>query len=146
MSAVFRSVVRSSQVRRAICINARPAIVAAPRLAFLRKYSSAHDEETFEEFNARFEKEFDGAYDSFEVQRILTNAFSYDHVPSPAVIIKALEAARRVNDFATAVRVLEAVKLKVPKPEYYTAYLEEVDAFRKNLGVPLAEELFPERE
>lgn len=40
-------------------------------------------------------------------QRNLNNAFAYDLVPAPSVIVAALNAARRVNDFATAVRVFE---------------------------------------
>lgn len=45
--------------------------------------------------------------DVFELQRNLNNAFAYDLVPSPAVITAALRAARRVNDFPTAVRIFE---------------------------------------
>ena len=84
----------------------------------------------------RFEKEFDGVQDVFELQvcrllsssmlgacpplpeskrtanvtlsqRNLNNAFAYDLVPSPTVVAAALKAARRVNDFATAVRIFE---------------------------------------
>jgi cytochrome c oxidase subunit 5a len=74
----------------------------------------------------RYEKEFDSVQDVFElqvwrprvvggsawtstdlVQRNLNNAFAYDLVPSPSVIIAALKAARRVNDFPTAVRIFE---------------------------------------
>lgn len=40
-------------------------------------------------------------------QRNLNNAFAYDLVPSPSVLIAALKAARRVNDYPTAVRVFE---------------------------------------
>ena len=40
-------------------------------------------------------------------QRNLNNAFAYDLVPAPSVITAALRAARRVNDFPTAVRVFE---------------------------------------
>lgn len=55
----------------------------------------------------RYEKEFEQVQDVFELQRNLNNAFAYDLVPSPSVIIAALRAARRVNDFPTAVRVFE---------------------------------------
>lgn len=44
-------------------------------------------------------------------QRNLNNAFAYDLVPSPSVITAALRAARRVNDFPTAVRVFEGTLL-----------------------------------
>ena len=37
----------------------------------------------------------------------MNNAFAYDLVPAPSVIVAALKAARRVNDFPTAVRVFE---------------------------------------
>ena len=55
----------------------------------------------------RYEKEFEQVQDVFELQRNLNNAFAYDLVPSPSVIIAALKAARRVNDFPTAVRIFE---------------------------------------
>jgi hypothetical protein len=42
-----------------------------------------------------------------ELQRNLNNCFAYDLVPSPSVVIAALRAARRVNDFPSAVRVFE---------------------------------------
>lgn len=42
-------------------------------------------------------------------QRNLNNAFAYDLVPSPSVVAAALKAARRVNDFATAVRIFEGM-------------------------------------
>lgn len=88
----------------------------------------------------RYEKEFDGVQDVFELQvsthqisiadatehnsdieapqRNLNNAFAYDLVPSPSVIIAALKAARRVNDFPTAVRVFEGA---FPKKAKYAA-------------------------
>ncbi|OXB41878.1 hypothetical protein B1J92_J00429g [Nakaseomyces glabratus] len=115
----------------------------SPQITSIRKYSDHHDEETFEEFTARYEKEFDEAYDLFEVQRVLNNCFSYDLVPAPAVIEKALRAARRVNDLPTAVRVFEALKYKVENEEQYKAYLDELKEVREELGVPLKEDLFP---
>ena len=42
-------------------------------------------------------------------QRNLNNAFAYDLVPSPGVVTAALKAARRVNDFPTAVRIFEGL-------------------------------------
>ncbi|KAH8177420.1 cytochrome c oxidase subunit va domain-containing protein [Sarocladium implicatum] len=105
---------------------------------------SEHAEETFEEFTARFEKEFDGVQDVFELQRNLNNAFAYDLVPSPTVVAAALKAARRVNDFATAVRIFEGLKSKVENKGQYQQYLDELKPLREELGVPLKEDLFPE--
>jgi hypothetical protein len=62
-------------------------------------------------FALRYEKEFEGVQDVFELQRNLNNAFAYDLVPSPSVVIAALRAARRVNDFPTAVRIFEGTFL-----------------------------------
>jgi hypothetical protein len=45
-------------------------------------------------------------------QRNLNNCFAYDLVPSPSVIISALKAARRVNDFPSAVRVFEGTSTR----------------------------------
>lgn len=75
----------------------------------------------------RYEKEFDSVQDVFELQvllpinpaavsheltpsqRNLNNCFAYDLVPSVEVLTAALKAARRVNDFPTAVRIFEGL-------------------------------------
>jgi cytochrome c oxidase subunit 5a len=139
----------ANTIRAAVRQNVRLAIVPARQqllnkslfVSSIRSYSD-HHEETFEEFSIRYEKEFDEAYDLFEVQRVLNNCFSYDLVPSPAVIEKALRACRRVNDYATAVRVFEGLKFKVENKEQYQAYLDELKAVREELGIDLKEELF----
>ncbi|KAK5778341.1 cytochrome c oxidase subunit VI PWA37_000409 [Arxiozyma heterogenica] len=129
---------------RSVMHTTIPTTVKNTSFFGVRNYSSQHDEETFEEFTARFEKEFEEAYDLFEVQRVLNNCFSYDLVPAPAVLEKALRAARRVNDLPTAIRVFEALKYKVENEDQYKAYLEELKDVREELGVPLKEELFPD--
>ena len=48
------------------------------------------------------------------LQRNLNNAFAYDLVPSPSVITAALKAARRVNDYPTAVRIFEGTLKPFP--------------------------------
>jgi len=103
-----------------------------------------HHEESFEEFTARYEKEFEQVQDVFELQRNLNNAFAYDLVPSPSVIIAALRAARRVNDFPTAVRIFEGIKAKVENKGQYDEYLKELQSVREELGVNLKENLYPE--
>lgn len=142
-----RTLFRNVALNRSLLSSAtKVTAFTAPRLTqfqSIRKYSDHHEEETFEEFTARYEKEFEQAYDLFEVQRVLNNCFSYDLVPAPAVIEKALRAARRVDDLPTAVRVFEALKYKVENEEQYKAYLDELKDVREELGVPLKEELFP---
>ncbi|KAF2754785.1 COX5A-domain-containing protein [Pseudovirgaria hyperparasitica] len=109
-----------------------------------RQLSDSHGEETFEEFTARYEKEFENVTDVFELQRNLNNAFAYDLVPSPTVLIAALRAARRINDFPTAIRVFEGIKAKVENPSQYEEYLKELEPIREELGVPLREDIYPD--
>merc|ERR1711939_278547 len=103
-----------------------------------------HHEESFEEFTARYEKEFENVQDVFELQRNLNNAFAYDLVPSPSVITAALRAARRVNDYPTAVRIFEGIVAKVENRGQYEEYLQELEPIREELGIPLKENLYPE--
>jgi len=103
-----------------------------------------HHEESFEEFTARYEKEFESVQDVFELQRNLNNAFAYDLVPSPSVIVAALKAARRVNDFPTAVRIFEGIKAKVENKGQYDEYLRDLKPIRDELGVNLKEDLYPD--
>ncbi|KAL8951472.1 MAG: hypothetical protein Q9222_002549 [Ikaeria aurantiellina] len=109
-----------------------------------KRRSDDHAEESFEEFTARYEKEFEAVQDVFELQRNLNNAFAYDLVPSPSVITAALRAARRVNDFPTAVRIFEGIKAKVENQHQYEEYLEDLKPLREELGVNLKEDLYPE--
>lgn len=145
---MFANTIRSAlkQNVRLAALPAHRAIVPAfnaVRVSAIRNYATK--DETFEEFSKRYEKEFDQAYDLFEVQRVLNNCFSYDLVPSPLVIEKALRACRRVNDYATAVRVFEGLKHKVENPQQYQAYLDELKDVREELGIELKEEMFPSK-
>lgn len=97
------------------------------------------------------------------MQRNLNNAFAYDLVPSPGVITAALKAARRVNDYPTAVRIFEGtvlssreckqhhtnlndigIKAKVENIHQYQEYLDELKPLRDELGINLKEDLYPE--
>ncbi|ESW97230.1 hypothetical protein KL918_000838 [Ogataea parapolymorpha] len=144
ISNVIKGALRQNSrlITRNVSLVSRARPMRPAQFMSIRKYSSDHHEETFEEFSIRYEKEFDEAYDLFEVQRVLNNCFSYDLVPSPSVIEKALRACRRVNDYATAVRVFEGLKHKVENKEQYQAYLDELKDVREELGIDLKEELF----
>ncbi|KAI5365533.1 Putative cytochrome c oxidase, subunit Va/VI [Septoria linicola] len=104
-----------------------------------------HHEESFEEFTARYEKEFESVQDVFELQRNLNNAFAYDLVPSPSVITAALRAARRVNDYPTAVRIFEGIKAKVENKGQYEEYVQELKGIREELGINLKDDMYPEQ-
>ncbi|QKX63640.1 uncharacterized protein TRUGW13939_10811 [Talaromyces rugulosus] len=127
-------------------VTAAASFVAANNFSISAKLRSGHEEETYEEFSARYEKEFDAVQDVFELQRNLNNAFAYDLVPSVEVVSAALRAARRVNDFPTAVRVFEGVRAKVENEGQYKQYLEQLEAIRTELGISLQEELYPKSD
>ncbi|KAG5305328.1 cytochrome c oxidase polypeptide VI [Histoplasma capsulatum G186AR] len=143
---------RSRVVAPIFASAAAPAIVAfggVHSFSSSSKCSSAamgHEEETFEEFSDRYEKEFDAVQDVFELQRNLNNAFAYDLVPSVSVMTAALKAARRVNDFPTAVRIFEGIRAKVENKAQYEMYLQELKGLREELGVTLQEELYPQEQ
>ncbi|KAI8059112.1 cytochrome c oxidase subunit VA-domain-containing protein [Gongronella butleri] len=102
---------------------------------------SAHAEESYEAMADRYVKFFDGVEDLFELQRGLNNAFAYDLVPPVAVVESALKASRRVNDYATAVRVFEGLKEKVENDSQYEEYLKELAPLKTDLGVLTKEEM-----
>lgn len=127
---------RSTAAVSSALLRARPiAARVAPRLT--RPSSAAHGEETFESFTERYVQFFGAAQDLYEVQRGLNNAFSHDLVPAPSVVEAALRASRRVNDYATAVRVFEGIREKVENKKQYEAYLEELKPVREELGALL---------
>ena len=70
----------------------------------------------------------------FELQRGLNNCFAYDLVPTVDVVEAALRASRKVNDYATAVRVLEGVREKVENKGQYQQYLDELKPVIEELG------------
>ncbi|RDB19526.1 Cytochrome c oxidase subunit 6, mitochondrial [Hypsizygus marmoreus] len=123
---------------------ARPSLVTrAPRMAtLLVRPASAHAQESFEQFSERYVNFFQNAEDLFEVQRGLNNCFAHDLVPSTSVVEAALRAARRVNDYSTAVRVFEGIREKVENKQQYQAYLEELKGVREELGINTKEELY----
>ena len=94
----------------------------------------AQQQETFESFTQRYVSFFQSVEDLFELQRGLNNCFAHDLVPAPAVIEAALRAARRVDDYSTAVRILEGVKEKVENKKQYEQYLEELKGITSELG------------
>ncbi|OCK91114.1 cytochrome c oxidase subunit VI [Cenococcum geophilum 1.58] len=144
--------VRAASRARPLCLLRAPARRVTPVLSSRPAFSTTarrcsddpHAEETFEEFSARYEKEFDNVNDVFELQRNLNNAFAYDLVPAPSVIVAALKAARRVNDYPSAVRVFEGIKAKVENKGQYDEYLQELEPLREELGIVLKETMYPD--
>ena len=123
--------------------SARPVLGASRSLRFPASVAvsspsavrfSSHEAETFQDFSKRYTAFFETAEDLFELQRGLNNCFAHDLVPAPEVIEAALRAARRVDDYSTAVRIFEGVKEKVENKKQYDAYLDELKGVRDELG------------
>ncbi|KAG5839342.1 hypothetical protein ANANG_G00204000 [Anguilla anguilla] len=78
-------------------------------------------QETDEEFDARWVTYFNKPdIDAWELRKGMNTLIGYDLVPEPKIIDAALRACRRLNDLASAVRILEAVKNKAgPHKDIY---------------------------
>ncbi|KAI8092954.1 cytochrome c oxidase subunit VA-domain-containing protein [Halteromyces radiatus] len=119
----------------------RTSSIARPMGMSKRFYSADVEDESYDALTERYVRFFDGVEDLFELQRGLNNAFAYDLVPPVSVVESALKASRRVNDYATAVRVFEGLKEKVENETQYEQYLQELAPLKNELGVLTKEEL-----
>ncbi|KAJ8883262.1 hypothetical protein PR048_015104 [Dryococelus australis] len=105
---------------------------------------SKHVTETDEEFDNRYINYFSRKdIDGWEIRQAMNDLAGMDLVPEPKIIDAALRACRRVNDFALAVRFLEAVKEKCggKVQEIYPYILQEIRPTLNELGVSTPEEL-----
>jgi cytochrome c oxidase subunit 5a len=101
-------------------------------------------DETDEEFDARYERYFSRPdIDGWEIRKALTDLNGMDLVPEPKILIAALHACRRVNDYALTTRMLEAVKYKCANKvdEIYPYIIQELRPTLDELGISTPEEL-----
>ncbi|KAJ8340663.1 hypothetical protein SKAU_G00352960 [Synaphobranchus kaupii] len=122
---MFRAVVRLSVSGVRTLARSRSAYTAP--LA-TRCYSHG-SQETDEEFDARWVTYFSKPdIDSWELRKGMNTLIGYDLVPEPKILDSALRACRRLDDLASAVRILEAVKNKSgPHKEIYPYSLALTD-------------------
>ncbi|CAH1112041.1 unnamed protein product [Psylliodes chrysocephalus] len=136
---MFRTTaVRAQSLLRTALVAARPNGAATTRLM------SSHSTETDEQFDSRYENFFNKKdIDGWEIRRGINDLWGHDLVPEPKILIAALKACRRVNDFALAVRILEAIKDKCGSKvnEIYPYLLQELQPTLKELGLSTPEEL-----
>uniref|UniRef100_A0AAY4B492 Cytochrome c oxidase subunit 5A, mitochondrial n=2 Tax=Denticeps clupeoides TaxID=299321 RepID=A0AAY4B492_9TELE len=107
-----------------------------------RCYSHAKAE-TDEEFDARWVTYFSKPdIDAWELRKGMNTLIGYDLVPEPKILDSALRACRRLNDLASAIRILEAVKDKSgPHKEIYPYVIQELRPTLQELGISTPEEL-----
>ncbi|XP_056428673.1 cytochrome c oxidase subunit 5A, mitochondrial [Hyla sarda] len=120
--------------------HSQPAFPLAAVAA--RCYSHAKHESD-EEFDARWVTYFNKPdIDAWELRKGVNTLIGYDLVPEPKILDAALRACRRLNDFASTVRILEAVKDKAgPHKEIYPYVLQELRPTLEELGISTPEEL-----
>ena len=108
-----------------------------------RGYASKKKQETDEEFDARWEAYFNREdIDAWELRKGLNDLYGHDLVPEPRIVVAMLKAARRLNDVAMAVRILEAVKEKAAGDQkIYSYIMEAVKPTLEELDICTPEEL-----
>lgn len=95
------------------------------------------------EFDNRYEAYFNRPeIDGWEIRKGLNDLHGMDLVPEPRIVVAALKACRRVNDFALTVRYLESLKDKcLYDPSIYKWLLNEIQPTLKELGISTPDEL-----
>ncbi|CAH2273390.1 cytochrome c oxidase subunit 5A, mitochondrial [Pelobates cultripes] len=140
-AAVLRRCV-SAGLRSLPRCRLQPSPACTPAAVAARCYSHAKHESD-EEFDARWVTYFNKPdIDAWELRKGVNTLIGYDLVPEPKIIDAALRACRRLNDFASTVRILEAVKDKAgPHKEIYPYVIQELRPTLDELGISTPEEL-----
>ena len=109
----------------------------------LFRYGSSKPEESDKEFDSRWLAYFNRPdLDTWDLKRGLNEIYGHDLVPEPEIIIAMLQAARRLNDVALAIRILEAIKSKAAgNKEIYNYVIAEIKPTLDELGIRTPEEL-----
>ncbi|XP_068173554.1 cytochrome c oxidase subunit 5Ab [Antennarius striatus] len=136
---MFRAVFRLSSTGARTLVRSRPSS-SAPLSS---RYYSHDIVETDEEFDARWVMYFNRHdIDAWELQKGMNALIGYDLVPEAKILDSALRACRRVNDLASAIRILEAVKDKAGNhKDIYPYLMQELKPTLSELGISTPEEL-----
>jgi len=100
-------------------------------------------DETDDEFDARYVAYFNRAdIDGWEIRKGINDLQRMDLVPDPTIVIAALKACRRVNDYSLCVRILEAIKFKCAEDTKIFPYImQEIRPTLDELGISTPEEM-----
>jgi len=143
---MFRAAVRLSISGVRSLQRVPPRQVVPPRqlaAALAARCYSHGTVETDEEFDARWVTYFNKPdIDAWELRKGMNTLIGYDLVPEAKILAAALRACRRLNDIASAIRILEAVKDKSgPHKDIYPYLIQELRPTLDELGIPTPEEL-----
>jgi hypothetical protein len=115
---------------------AEPKQVSTPNFGTME-----HEDLTPEQFQTRWVDFFDHVSEEFELHRGLNNLFAYDLVPIQPITESALKAARRLNDYPTTLRILNALKVKISNATQYQHYVTTIQPTLDELGVDTPDQL-----
>uniref|UniRef100_A0A224Y0F8 Cytochrome c oxidase subunit 5A, mitochondrial n=1 Tax=Panstrongylus lignarius TaxID=156445 RepID=A0A224Y0F8_9HEMI len=124
--------------KRAVIGNIRPITLGQSRPM------SSHSTETDEEFDQRYVNYFNRPdIDGWDIRKAMNDLCGMDLVPEPKIIEAALRACRRANDYALAVRFLEAVRFKcgTDVDKIYPYVIQEIQKTLDDLGIETPEKL-----
>lgn len=126
----------ASARKNLVCSVAQPAI---RNVRCMSKVST----ETDEQFDTRYETFFNNpSIDGWDIRKAMNDLCGMDLIPEPRIISAALRACRRVNDYALAVRIIEAIKFKCGKEkDLYPYILQEIMPTLDELGIDTPEKL-----
>jgi len=97
-----------------------------------------------EEFDANYVAYFSRTdIDGWEVRKAMHDLHIEDLVPEPKIIIAALHACRRLNDYSLAVRYLETIHIKCggKVAEIWPYILQEIQPTLTELGISTPAEM-----
>ncbi|XP_019557308.3 cytochrome c oxidase subunit 5A, mitochondrial-like [Aedes albopictus] len=132
---------------RSSIIHLRSILQGTTGLSAIRTAPVRHSHggcESDAEFDARFEAYFNRPdIDHWEARKAMNDLLGMDLVPEPKIIVAALKACRRLNDYALAIRFMEGVKNQCGsnEKEIYPYLLQEIKPTLCDLGIDTVEEL-----
>jgi len=97
-----------------------------------------------EEFDENYVQYFNRTdIDGWEVRKAMHDLHIEDLVPEPKIIIAALNACRRLNDYSLAVRYLETIHLKCGSKvgEIWPYIIQEIQPTLTELGISTPQEM-----
>ncbi|KAL8570835.1 hypothetical protein ACOMHN_006984 [Nucella lapillus] len=140
---MFRIVQRASSALYGVTRQTLQRPVAAAAVSVRGAHGSGV-KETDEAFDARYENYLSREdIDGWELRKAMNDLQGEDLVPEPKLIIAAMKACRRINDYALAVRYLEAVKDKCGGRvnEIWPYLKQEIKPSLDELGILTPEEM-----
>lgn len=114
-------------------------------LACIAKNEHFYEEDEYnEEYEKKWIEYFDREdIDPWELRRGMQELHDHDNIPEPTIIISALKACRRLNDYAMAIRYLESVKFKCGPyvKKIYPWLIQEITPTLEELGIETPEQM-----